>query len=201
MTAPAQKTVLRTGEKRFLVGVGVVFFIVLNIWLVFPYFGAWKKAQDRYDTAEKKLHRWQEEVNRIPNYKKEIARLQGDSAPLQGDEMVYTFQTTIQSQAAQSHVNIQNTSRVNTSTNSPFFLEQFQTLQILSGEKELVDFLYQLGAGTSLIRVRDLTLRPDLPRQQLSAGVKLVASYQRKQPTKAASPAAGQTAAATKNRP
>jgi len=52
-----------------------------------------------------------------------------------------------------------------------------------------VDFLYNLGSGNSLIRVRDLSLRPDPPRQQLSGNVKLVASYQ-KNPSKKPAPAA-----------
>ena len=49
-----------------------------------------------------------------------------------------------------------------------------------AGEEQLVDFLYNLGSGNSQIRVRDLTVRPDPPRQQLLAQVKLVASYQKR---------------------
>jgi len=43
-----------------------------------------------------------------------------------------------------------------------------------------VDFLYSLGSGNSLIRVRDLRLHPDPPRQQLQADIRLAASYQKK---------------------
>ena len=50
---------------------------------------------------------------------------------------------------------------------------------------QLVDFLYKLGAGASMIRVRDLTLQPDPPRQRLTADIRLVASYQ-KNPTASA---------------
>ena len=60
-----------------------------------------------------------------------------------------------------------------------------------------MDFLYSLGSGNSLIRVRDLTLRPDPPRQQLSGTVKLVASYQKNPPKKAA-PAASPASANAK---
>ena len=43
----------------------------------------------------------------------------------------------------------------------------------------MVDFLYKLGAGASMVRVRDLTLQPDQPRQRLTADIRLVASYQK----------------------
>ncbi len=42
-----------------------------------------------------------------------------------------------------------------------------------------MDFLYKLGSGASMIRVRDLELQPDPPRQRLSANIRLVASYQK----------------------
>ena len=57
-----------------------------------------------------------------------------------------------------------------------------QNINVLATEEQLVDFLYKLGSGASMIRVRDLELQPDPPRQHLSANIKLVASYQ-KNPT------------------
>ena len=57
-----------------------------------------------------------------------------------------------------------------------------------------LDFLYNLGSGNSLIRVRDLQLSPDAPaRQQLGGTVKLVASYQKNLPKRVA-PATPSTA-------
>ena len=61
---------------------------------------------------------------------------------------------------------------------------------------------YTGWAGDSLIRVRGLTIKPDLPRQQLGASVTLVASYQKKAPApasaKSSTPASRQTAAPAK---
>jgi hypothetical protein len=71
-------------------------------------------------------------------------------------------------------------------------VEQNETITTLSGEKQLVDFLYNLGSGQSLIRVKELSIQPDQPHQQLNARITLVASYQRKTPI--AAPAAGATA-------
>jgi len=56
-----------------------------------------------------------------------------------------------------------------------------------------VDFLYNLGAGDSLVRVRNLSIRPDQNRQQLAASITLIASYQKNPkltPAPAATPAA-----------
>jgi hypothetical protein len=47
-----------------------------------------------------------------------------------------------------------------------------------------VDFLYKLGSGASMIRVRGLELQPDPPHQHLTANIGLVASYQKNPPVK-----------------
>ncbi len=70
-----------------------------------------------------------------------------------------------------------------TQTNDVFFVEQVQNINVLATEEQLVDFLYKLGSGSSMIRVRDLTLQPDPPHQRLAADIRLVASYQ-KNPTR-----------------
>ena len=56
-----------------------------------------------------------------------------------------------------------------------------------------MDFLYKIGTGGSLVRVSDLELQPDQPRQHLAANIKLVASYQKnpKAPTPAPAMASG----------
>ena len=86
---------------------------------------------------------------------------------------------TIQSQSAQSGVSIVNTSRQITHTNDAFFVEQVQNIVILADDEQLVDFLYKLGSGASMIRVRDLELQPDSAKQHLNANIRLVASYQK----------------------
>ena len=79
-------------------------------------------------------------------------------------------------QAAQSGVAISSSGKIQSDTNQ-FFVELSQNVNVVSKEQSLVDFLFNLGSGNSLIRVRDLGLQPDPPRQQLMASIKLVASY------------------------
>ena len=63
-----------------------------------------------------------------------------------------------------------------------------------TSEAQLVDFLYKLGDGNSLIRVRALSLRPDPPRQNLGGNITLIASYQKKPSVRPASAPAPATA-------
>jgi Tfp pilus assembly protein PilO len=188
MTSALDRLNLRPFEKRLVVAVAAVFFVVLNAWFVFPHFSDLSDAKDRRADALKKLNRWQAEIDQIPKYQAGIARFAKAGQDVPPEEQQNQFAHTIQNQQAQSGVGIQNFGRTVSETNQ-FFVELTQTISVESGEAQLVDFLYSLGSGNSLIRVRDLALHPNPPRQALSGSVKLVASYQ-KNPTKKAAPAA-----------
>jgi len=123
---------------------------------------------------------------------------------VQPEEQAADFLRTIQNAALQTGVTIQSSRNSTTRTNDQFFLEQSQALTVVAKEENLVNFLYQLGANNSLITVRDLVLRPDPPRQQLNANLRLVASYQKKSPVKPGPPGttpAATPASANRNRP
>ena len=79
-------------------------------------------------------------------------------------------------------MSILNTSRQITSTNDQFFVEQVLNVNVQGNDDQLVDFLYKLGSGPSMIRVRGLELQPDAPHQHLSAQIRLVASYSKSSP-------------------
>ena len=69
--------------------------------------------------------------------------------------------------------------RLKSSIQGRCFNFQVQNINVLATEEQLIDFLYKLGSGASMIRVRDLELQPDQAHQKLSANIKLVASYQK----------------------
>jgi type II secretory pathway component PulM len=195
MTNPLDKLNLRPFEKRLVVGVAVVIFIVVNAVFVFPYFGQWGRVQQRMVEAREKLSKWQSVAAEEPRIKKLVDELTKQGQAVEAEEQVFQFRSTIETQARQNGVNIVQSGRVSAQTNQ-FFVEQTQTIALQSGEQQLVDFLYTLGSGNSLIRVRDLGLRPDPPRQSLSGTVTLIASYQKKTPARAA-PASRKTASAS----
>lgn len=169
---------LRPSERRLVVGVAIVFFVVLNFWFVFPHFSDWTTTKARMWEAQEKLRDYEAEVRLLPSYRAQVREFEKEGqVPL--EDQAAQFSRAIQAQEVQSGVHIIQTSKATTRTNQ-FFLEQSQSINVQAGEKELVDFLYSLGSGNSLIRARDLSVRPDPPRQNLNANVKLVASYQKK---------------------
>jgi hypothetical protein len=186
MTSPLDRLNLRPFEKRLVVGVGVVLFVVLNLWFVVPHFSDLNLAKDRRAEAIKKLDRWKAEIDQVPKYQSGINTFAREGLDVPPEDQVNQFGRAIQDQQARSNVGIQSFGRTTTQTNQ-FFLELTQLISVQSGEAQLVDFLYNLGSGNSLIRVRDLSLKPDGPRQNLGGTIKLVASYQKTRPKKAAS--------------
>ena len=63
MTSYLDRLNLRPFEKRLVVGVGAVLFVVLNAWFVVPHFSDLGDARRRRAEALKKLERWQTEID------------------------------------------------------------------------------------------------------------------------------------------
>jgi type II secretory pathway component PulM len=170
---------LRPLERRVAVGGLVVLFLVLNWVFIWPHFSDWGNLRRRLDTARDKLKLFQAGIAQASTYEAQVKSLQGQGGSVAAEDMSVNMLRTIQSQSAQSGVGIVNTSRQITRTNDEFFVEQVQNINVIADDKQLVDFLYKLGSGASMIRVRDLELQPDTPKQHLNANIRLVASYQK----------------------
>lgn len=200
MSSYLDKLNLRPSEKRLVVIIGVVVFVVLNFWFVIPRFSDWSRLERRMVLARQKLTMFQTEADQIKTYQAQVRNLESEASSMPREEQSAQFQRAIEMQSAESGVNLQTTSKLTSQTNL-FFLELTQIVGVQSAESQLVDFLYNLGAGNSLIRVRELTLRPDQPRQQLMASVKLVASYQKSTPVRPSGDASAAGRAAPKPAP
>jgi hypothetical protein len=176
---------LNPTERRFVVGVAVVFFLVVNFVWIWPHFSDWGKTQARMAAAQKKMELFNKGIAKTPEIDREITKYQSTGVTVPPEDQAVQFVRMIYNEASRSGVIIQSLGgpRQNTDTNNPFFIEQNQTVSVQSDEKQLVNFLYNLGAGSnSLIRVRSLSVQPDPPRQQLSSRITLVASYEKKAP-------------------
>ena len=170
---------LRPLERRLVVGVAVVLLIVLNWAFIWPHFSDYRDYANRLDAATRKLRNYRAAVAEIPDLKQKLKKYESEGEFVELEDQDVNFLRTIQMQSAQSGVQLQNTGRPITRTNDQFFVEQIENINVLAQEPQLVDFLYKLGAGASMIRVRDLSLQPDPPRQKLVADIRLVASYQK----------------------
>jgi len=194
MKSPLDSLNLRPFEKRLVVGVAILLFIVLNALFVIPHFKDWKRTKVQISTAREKLEKYDTCIRQKPEMEKKIKAMEGEAQTMALEDQATEFVRAIQLQQAASGVVVANLTPHKPSTNQ-FFIEQSATLRLTAPESQLVDFLYRLGSGSSLIRVRDLTLRPDQLRQQLDTSVELVASYQ-KAPSKAGSPSPARGGAA-----
>lgn len=185
MTNPLDKLNLRPFERRLVVAVAVLLFLVINIVWVWPHFKDWTETKYRLEDARAALTTYEAAIAQKGDYEKKIKEFESEGAAVASDDQANQFLRTVQNQAAVSGVSIMSISRQSTGTNA-FFLEQRQTFTVQAGENQLVDFLYQLGSGDSIVRARGLSLRPNPARQQLSGNLDLVASYQKTVPARAA---------------
>jgi len=180
---------LRPMERRMAVGVLVIVILVLNAWLIWPHFSDWGNLRRRRDGARQKLELYRTTVAQMTNYEGQVKSMEGQGEFVAPEDQAINFMRAIQSQSSACGINGVNYSRSTMHTNE-FFVEQVQNITLTATDGQLVDFLYKLGSGSSMVRVRDLELQPDTVRQHLNANIKLVASYQKKPaaPAKAAAP-------------
>ena len=189
---------LAPAERRFVVVVAVVFFIVVNVVWVRPHFSDLSILKARLNYARNQLATFQAAIQETPRLEAEVRKLQNEGGSVLAEDQATEFIRTIDTQSRQSGVSVTGYGRENRGTNQ-FFIEHSTTVAAISGERQLVNFLYNLGAGNSLIRVRSLSAHPDQPRQTLNANITLVASYQ-KNPPPARKPAPAKNSPATPNK-
>lgn len=172
-------------ERFFIASAIICVFVVINLVFVVPKFGKLKGIERRDRDAKTKLDLYEKEIAQTDFYRTNITILEGDGASVPLEDQGVSFLQAIQSEAVKSGVIIQANNRLPESTNQ-FFKELSQSLTTLSEESQLVDFLYNLGTGSSQTRVRAISIRPDPSRTKLNATITLVASFQKKPPVRTA---------------
>ena len=183
----------------------VIVALVLNYWIVWPYFGEGSKLSVELEKAERRQALFATENGKKPVYERQMKELQRTGAGgVLEEEQANRVQSSIYTEAATRGVSILRLTPNRTlgQTNA-FFDEVAMTVDVLANEGELVSFLHSLGAGDSMIRVRELNrLRLDPSQTRLQATMTLVASFQKKPkavapPTKRTTPPVVQPKGAT----
>ena len=190
---------LKPGERRWVAAIGLIFFLVLNWIFIWPHFSDWGRANTRMKKAHDLIDQYRAELKNKPAYEAKIKALQSDGGPdVQAEEQAIDLIRFYNSRATTYGVQVINNSRPVTRTNDPFFVDHEIQLNVMGRESQIVDFLYSLGAGNSIVRVRALSLRPDAAHQQINANISIVASYSKKPParTPTAAPASAPAKAA-----
>jgi len=170
---------LRPMERRLAVAVIVAVILVFNYIVIWPHFNDWGNLNSQISAGQQKVKMYQQAVAQTPAYEQKLKKFENQGEFVAPENQAINFMLTIQAESAATGVGILNTARSVTHTNDAFFVEQIQNISVLATDAQLVNFLYQLGNDPSMIRVRDLELAPDNPRQRLNASLQLVASYQK----------------------
>src|SRR5213592_2682400 len=200
---------LRPQERRLVVMAVAVLAVVLHFWFVQPYFKEWSQVKAELDKAERTLKTYQAEIARTNEYEAKRLKLeiQGSSLPAEQQAMANILSIKILEVAKQSGLSagtITPLTQSRTGRTNEFFEEQAINLVVNpSSPQELVDFLYAIGSGDLLVRVKELTVNPDASLTKLSGSMKLVASFQKKTPATSAppKPGAAETAALSSTKP
>lgn len=170
---------LRPMERRLAVGVLVVLILFLNWMFIWPYFSEWGNLHGRLDSARQRLALYRKTIAQKSDWETKLKQFENQGEAVPTEDQSINFLRTIQSQASTCNVGIGSMSQPLTRTNGAFFVEQVMNINVTATDSELVDFLYKLGAGASMARVRDLELQPDSSHYKLDARIRLAASYQR----------------------
>ena len=187
MSSSLDKLNLRPQERRLVVGILVVIFVVLNVVLVWPHFGDLARVRADLAKAQKNLTDYKKKIAQVSGangFEVKLKKLEGEGASVVADEQDVQLLRTVQSQVAASKVLVSSYGKVSQQSSgktNEFFEEQSIQITVNTGEKELVDFLINIGSGGSMIRVRDLDLKPaDQNRYRLQGRITLSANYQKK---------------------
>ena len=177
-------------ERRLVVGVLVVSFLVVNYWVVWPRFGDLKTVSDEIEATRRKKDIYQREVDRLPTYTATLRKLQAAGSVLPPGEERIQFKSDMERMAREVGLMVPRWGEVlpeRSGQNTNAFFEAIGiTLQGAGGtEQQFVDFLHRVGASNSTIRVKELTLTPgnfdsrSQGKTNLVGNLKLVASVQK----------------------
>jgi len=199
---------LRPQEKRIIVIIAVIVFLVLNVVMVWPHFSDWGRIQRELLQARAQISAYNavitEDVEPTNGFKRQLARLerQQNGVPIQYSEQIQ-LQKTIMTEALKSGVTVNNYQPVTTQKGTnEFFEEQSIKINVESQEPQLVAFLYNIGNDPSMIRVRELEMKPaDANRYKLRGGVTLAANYAKHPASAPAAPKAASLPAGAKKTP
>jgi len=191
MTSLFDKLNLNAQERRLVVITGIVVFALLNWFFVFPEFGEYSKYEQRIKDTAVRLKSYQDEISKRPIYQKQLDDLKTQGGYVPTEEAALRLAQEVDTRAALSGVTLSTmttlTRQAATGKTNAFFEEAAATVNVNTGEKELIDFLYTLADKDLLIRAKSMNIGPDPSRMRLQGQITLVKSYQRRPPARVAS--------------
>ncbi len=180
---------LTAHERRIVVGIFLVVFVVLNYLFVWPSFGQWGSLDKERLQMLDKISNYNKVIQQdyaTNGWKKQIEILtqqEGASVMEHPVDAQVQLQNTIRAQERKTGVYIESANPGTVKTNE-FFEEQSTSISLECQEPQLVSFLYHMGMDPAMIRVAMLNLKPaDNNRYRLKATLTLTANYAKKPPS------------------
>jgi hypothetical protein len=177
---------LRPQERRVVVIVGVLVFIVLNWIFVRPIIGQLGDTQNELVKAQRTLKKYQDEIAKEKTYRTLEAKLKTEGSDVLSEEL--QLQRIIDQHATAAGVAISRYApgvRLAGARTNQFFEDQGLTVDFNTYSTNLVEFLVGMASGNSMIRVQEMNLKPDASGTRLSGSLLFIASYQKKAPPRA----------------
>lgn len=195
MTSWFDRLGLQPGERRMVLGAMVVFVALMSYWFLWPKVDEYGKIERSLEETARLRTRYLSETTKTNTYAQRLRELQTSGAQLAGEDAANRLQADINREASNTGVQINSmipstvSARIAGGQTNQFFDDIQVTVSLSAGEQELVDFLYALGSGASMVRVRDVSnLRLDPSQTRLTSTLTFVASVQKKVAPAAAVP-------------
>ena len=196
MSTTLESLNLRPQEKRVLVAIAVVVFVVLNLVLVVPRFKDYGKLKKDLAATRDSIFRYNDVIRKDTNSEDGYQKVLRDLSKAPEGKVSTTeiqVEQTGTREAAANGIFIQQITPASfqniglSGQSDKFFTRQSVRATLLATEDALVKFLYDVGNDPAMIRVWELQLNPaDNNRYKLNASVLLTADYQKEVPTNAA---------------
>jgi Tfp pilus assembly protein PilO len=181
---------LRPQERRVVVVVMVLVFIVLNWMFVRPLFGQFGEAQNELAKEERTLKKYRDEIAKEKSYRALEAKLKSEGSDVLTEEL--QLQRIVEQHATAAGFSPGRYApgvRLSSGRTNQFFEDQGLTIDFNTFSTNLVEFLVSMASGNSMIRVQEMNLKPDPSGTRLSGSLLFIASYQRKAPPRASTAA------------
>ncbi len=191
MTNLLDRLGLKPHEKRVVVVVSAVVFLVLNYLFVWPRLGDYRTLLARTEEAEDKRELFDLNADKLTNLTNRVQQLERGGAGSLKHDQGSQFLSAIQTEASKAMLNIMQTRNLpplsgHYSTND-FVEDRVIMINFNAADSNLVDFLYAFSLPKSSLRVQSFDIGPEAPAQQrLSGSLTLVGSIDRPPATKSA---------------
>src|SRR5205085_728327 len=97
---------LRPGERRLVIIVGIVVFMIVNAIFVWPQFADWGKLKVRRKIAQDLTQQYEREIRNMKAYKDRLDELEQQGVVVQPEDQALKLANTVQNQAALSGVQV-----------------------------------------------------------------------------------------------